>query len=130
MNAEPALLNAYSEWRRLAQAESQAIYLRDWNFLLECQEAIKKIQPLITRLTGEARDEWKLSGLDSVAGKKNLRALLSELIELAKHNRMSLQAARQAAQSKCEQLKQAGRNLKRLQLSYGFAQPAAWTSFS
>jgi hypothetical protein len=130
MSAEQALLNAYSEWRRLAKAESKAICLRDWNFLLECQEAIKKIQPRITRLIREAHDEWKQSEADSVAGKKNIRVVVSELIELAKHNRMSLQAAMEAAQAKCEQIKQAGHNLKRLQFSYLSARPAAWTSFS
>ena len=130
MSAEQALLNAYSEWRRLAKAESNAICQRNWNFLLECQQAIKKIQPLITRLTREALEEWKQSGLDSTSGKEKIRAVVSELIELAKQNRMLLQSALKVVQAKCEQLKQAGHNLKRLQLSYVFARPAAWTSFS
>ena len=51
MSAEQALLDAYSEWRRLAVAGRKAIGLRDWNFFSECQEAVKKIQPLITNLT-------------------------------------------------------------------------------
>jgi hypothetical protein len=130
MSAEKALLDAYSEWHRLAKAEGKAIRLRDWNLLLECQQALKKIQPLITRLTREARNKWNPPGANSAAREEIVRAVISELIELAQRNKMLLQAACEAARMKCEQLEQAGRNLKRLQLSYVSARPAAWTSFS
>jgi hypothetical protein len=130
MSAEQALLNAYSEWRRLAEAEGKAVRMRNWNLLLECQQAIKKIQPLITQLRFAARAEWKNSGADRAAKEENLRTIVSELIELGQRNKMLLQTARDAAQAKRQELEQAGRNLKRLQLSYVSARPAAWTSFS
>jgi hypothetical protein len=130
MSAEQALLNAYSEWRRLAEAEGKAVRMRNWNLLLECQQAIKKIQPLITQLRFAARDEWKNSGADRAAKEDSLRAIVSKLIELGQRNKMLLQTARDAAQAKRQELEQAGRNLKRLQLSYVSARPAAWTSFS
>jgi hypothetical protein len=130
MRAEQALLEAYAEWHRLAEAEGNAIHLRDWNFLLECQEVIKKIQPLVTQLTLAAREEWKKSGADCAAKEKIIHATVWELIELGRRNQMLLQAARAAAQAKREELEQASRNLKRLQASYVSARPAEWTSFS
>jgi hypothetical protein len=130
MSAEQSLLDAYSEWHRLAEAEGRAIRRRDWNFLQECQQALKKIQPLIIQLTVAARSEWKNSGADCAAREKIIRAAVWELIGLGRRNKMLLQAAREAAQAKREELEQAGRNLRRLQLSYVSARPAAWTSFS
>jgi hypothetical protein len=130
MSAEQALMGAYSEWHRLAGAEGRAIRLRDWNLLLECQQALKKFQPLITRLTYEARDEWKQKGLDFVAKENAVRAVVLKLIESGQRNKRLLQNARQAAQARREELEQAGRNLKRLQLSYASARTSAWTSFS
>jgi hypothetical protein len=130
MSAEQALFNAYSEWHRLAEAEGNAIHLRDWNFLLECQAVIKKFQPLIAQLTVTARNEWKNSGADCAAKEKIIHATVWELIELGRRNQMLLQAAREAAKAKREELEQASRNLKRLQASYVSERPAGWTSFS
>lgn len=130
MSAEQALLNAYSEWRRLARAEGKAIRLRDWKFLLECQQAIKKIQPLVTLLTFSVRNEWKNSSEDCIAKEEIIRDAVSELIQLGRHNKLLLQAARQSELAKRELLEQSGRNLRRLQLSYVAKRPAKWTSFS
>jgi hypothetical protein len=130
MSAERALLNAYLEWRRLAEAEGKAIRMRDWKFLLECQQALKKLQPFISQLSFAARSEWKKSGADLIAKEEIIRTIVLELIELGKRNKISLQAAREAAQAKREALEKAGRNLKRLQLSYVSARRSAWTSFS
>ncbi len=130
MSAEQALLEAYGEWRRLAEAEGKAIRMRDWDFLLECQAVIKKIQPLVTRLTLAARDEWKNSGADCAAKEKIIYATVWELIELGRRNQTLLQTARAASQAKREELEQASRNLKRLQASYVSERPAGWTSVS
>jgi hypothetical protein len=130
MSAEQALLHAYLEWRRLAEAEGKAIRMRDWKFLLECQQALKKLQPFISQLTFAARREWKKSGADLIAKEEIIRAVVLELIELGKRNKTLLQAAREAAQARREELAAAGRNLKRLQLSYVSARKSAWTSFS
>jgi uncharacterized protein (DUF58 family) len=130
MSAEQALFDAYSEWRRLAEAEGKAIQLRNWNFLSECQETIKKFQPLITQLTLAARSEWEKSGADRMEKEKFIHAVVWELIELGKRNKMLLQIAREAALAKREQLAEAERNLKRLKISYISARPAEWTSFS
>jgi hypothetical protein len=130
MSAEQALLDAYREWHRLAIAAGKAIGKRDWNLLLECQHAARKFQPLVGRLTPEARREWKQSGMDGVAREKHLRGVVSELISRLELNRELLQTARAAALLKRGQLEQAAWNLKRLQCSYARSRENAWTSFS
>jgi len=130
MSAEDALIGCYQEWRRLTVAAGRAIRIRNWNFLLDCQQVIQKLQPQVTRLTREARQEWKHSGADLAMKQRTIHAVVSELIELGQRNQSQIKAARQAAQSEGERLEQAGQNLKRLQQSYTVARPAAWTSFS
>jgi hypothetical protein len=130
MSAEQALFDAYQEWRRLMIAAGRAIHRRNWDLLRECQQFTRKLQPLVSRLTHEAREEWVQSDADLSAKEGEIRAAVSELIELANRNRAMLQAARQAAQSERERLEQAGQNLRLLQQSYVFARPAGWTSFS
>ncbi len=128
MSAEKTLLATYQEWHRLAEAEGKAIRRRQWNFLLECQAVVQKLQPAITQLTREAAAEWKQSGTDLV--KNKIRSLVTELIALGQQNQAQLIAARAAAQAEREQLEQARQNLKRLHQSYVIARPTAWTSFS
>jgi hypothetical protein len=130
MNAEKALFEAYQEWRRLAKAESKAINLEDWNLLAECQNLLQNIQPVITRLTHEAQDEWEKSGLNFEVKKTKHREVVAGLIEIARKNQLLLRTARELAVAKGRQLEEAGRNLKRLQNSYAPAQPAGWMSFS
>lgn len=130
MNAEKTLLATYQEWHRLAEAEGRAIHRRNWDFLLECQNVVKKLQPTITQLTREAAVEWKQSGANLLEKKNKIRAVVAELIALGQRNQSQLIAMRAAAKAEREQLEQARQNLKRLHQSYGVAHPAAWTSFS
>jgi hypothetical protein len=130
MSAEHALFNAYAEWRRLARAAHRAICKRDWTFLLECQRVIRGIQPNITKLTLEARNEWKQPKVDGAIKEEKLRAVISELKGLLGSNQKLLEACRNRALSEREKLEQAGRNLKRLQNSYVSARSSAWASFS
>jgi hypothetical protein len=130
MSAEHALFNAYAEWRRLARAGHRAIGKRDWDFLLECQRVIRGIQPNISKLTREARNEWKQPKADSAAKEEKLRAIILELKGLLESNQKLLQACRSRALSEREKLEQAGRNLKRLQNSYVSARSPMWASFS
>jgi hypothetical protein len=130
MNAEQALFDAYSEWRRLALAGRQAISRRDWVFFSQCHREVTQIQILITNLSRKLPGEREQSGEYFVARQKNIHAMVSELIELTHQNRKLIGSAREAVQAKRGELEQAGRNLKRLQSSYVSARPAAWTSYS
>ena len=130
MNAERALFDAYRNWRRLARACQKAIGQRNWPFLLRCQGAIKEIQSFTTSATRQVRDEWSRSNADTATKEHELRAIILELKELAESNKKQLQAARATALSRREQLEQVGRNLRRIQVSYGSAQPRVWTRLS
>jgi hypothetical protein len=119
MNAERSLFDAYREWRRLAMACQKAICHRNWALLLECQGAIRKLQPFITTATPKVRNEWKRSQVNHEAKETKLRETISELEELLESNKKLLQSARAVALSKRDQLERAGRNLRRIQDSYG-----------
>lgn len=130
MSAEQALFDAYRKWHRLAKSAQQAIHKRNWDFLLECQGVIRKIQPLISNLTLEARQEWRQRKLDVAAKEELLLAVTAELTTLLESNQKLLRTAQAAALSQREKLGQAGLNLKRLHTSYALTRPSAWTSFS
>ncbi len=130
MNPERDLTEAYQEWRRLAEAEGEAIGAGNWGLISACQKALQNLQEKISRLSPAVREEWSKSG-DNLAAKDGaLKATLQELIHLEQRNQTLLAAIQEATRIKLEQLGQAGRNLKQLQRSYGLERPAAWTSFS
>lgn len=118
MNAERELFRAYSEWRRLARAETAAIQSHNWPLLADCQHAIQDYQALVSRLTLEARDEWKRLGAEVAGKEKTFQALVDELVVITRHNHGLLQAASTGAKSRLAELGAAGRNLKLLHRSY------------
>ena len=121
MNAENELLNAYRDWHRLACAEAKAIRTRNWDLLADCQLAITDFQTLIGRLTIEARKEWERAGLNAAEKERHIQVFIQELIELTRQNQVILQAAKDEAVAKLEELSLAGQNIRRLQRSYGTA---------
>jgi hypothetical protein len=121
MSAEGELLHAYREWHRLAQAETKAIQTHNWNLLSDCHTAIKDYQIIVGRLTLQTRAEWKRSGCNLAEKEKNLHVLVSDLVDLTRQNQEQLQAAISVARKQLDELGEAGKNLKRLQRSYGFA---------
>lgn len=130
MNPDVELSAAYEEWRRLAEAEGQAIQKCDWSLLSACQNALKNLQECITRLSELARDEWKKLGPARIAKEKKFNATIHELIAIEHRNSILLQSLREAAREKLGQLDSAGRNLKRIQRTYAGEPQAAWTTFS
>ena len=130
MNAERELTAAYYEWRRLAEAEGQAIQTCNWSLLSACQNALKNLQQRVTELSELARNEWKKIGSSGVAKQKKFNDTIHELIALEHRNSILLRAIRESGQQKLEQLGDAGRNLKRIQRTYSGESTVAWTSFS
>jgi hypothetical protein len=130
MSAEQALFDAYREWRRITVAAGRAIQRRNWEFLRECQDYIQKLQPQVSRLTLDARQEWKQSRISAAAKEAKILTVISELMELGERNQEWLKAASDAAQTERERLELAGQNLKRVQQSYSITRPVGWTSFS
>jgi hypothetical protein len=129
MSAEQALLDAYQEWYRLAKAAASAIQTGNIDLLRECQLRVQQLQPEITRLTCEVREEWRQSNAEFMAKEKQLRALVSGLMELTLENMQLIRQRRESARLRLVECASAGRNLKRLQ-SYASRQGPRWNSFS
>ena len=130
MSADTRLHNGCKEWRRLAEAEGEAIRARDWGFVADCQKALQQLQPQIHRHLQDARQEWARSGSDAACKEESFRAAIAELIEIERRNGALLDVVRRAARAHLGELAQAGRTLRQVQRSYAPPQPSAWTSFS
>ncbi len=130
MNAERDLLEAYREWRRLAEAEGEAIRTGNWGLCAACQKALQHLRERITALMPSVREEWSRPGCDPAAKQQSLDATLRELIHLQQRNKTLLSAVRQATQEKLNQLGEARRRLKQLRRSYVMTTGGAWSTFS
>ena len=67
MSAESDLREAYREWRRLAQAEGQAIRAANWSLLSACQKALALLREHITTLLPKVQQEWTEAQVDPAA---------------------------------------------------------------
>lgn len=130
MNADYDLKHSYREWRRLAEAEGEAIRARNWMLVFDCQNALRQLQPRIVRQSEAARSEWAALGLDTGAKEFELDAIILSLIELESRNNSLIRARRRLAQEELAKLEQASLTLRRVQRSYVPATAAAWNSFS
>ena len=73
----------------------------------------------MSQLTQQARKEWEGAGSNRAEKERHIQVFVNGLIETTRHNQTLLQAAKTAASERLEKLNEAGRNLKRLQRSYG-----------
>ncbi|MFO1487716.1 MAG: hypothetical protein U1F65_04490 [Verrucomicrobiota bacterium] len=130
MSADHELNEAYQEWRRLAEAEGQAIQTCNWSLLSACQKALQNLQGRITTLSAAARAEWKKLGAAQKQREEQVNATIFQLIELEKRNNTLLKAIRETTHQRLEQLDRAGKNLKRVHRMYSSDAPVGWSSFS
>ena len=130
MNADAALHETYQEWRRLAEAEGDAIRTENWPAVAECQKAMERLQSRIIHCAGEVRKEWNRTGADRAEKEKKIHTTIAELIEIERRNNSLLNLARRAAEEQLDELSEAGRTLRRVQRSYAPTPDPVWTSFS
>ena len=130
MSADHELTEAYQEWRRLAEAEGQAIQACNWGLLAACQKALQNLQTRITKISTAARCEWKKMGAARKKREQQVNATIYELIELEKRNNTLLKSVCETTHQRLEQLDRAGQNLKRIHRSYSSETPIGWSSFS
>ena len=130
MSAGHELQNAYQEWRRIAEAEGEAIRQRNWPAVAEFQSALEKLQPRIIQFTNDARQRSERAEVVSSGAEKDFRTLIAEVVEIERRNQSLLKGLHEAAQSQVNQLEQAGHKLRQVQRSYAPPPPPAWTSFS
>lgn len=130
MTAEQSLIETYASWRRLAEAEGEAIRSSDWQVVAECQNTLRELQPHIIGLTDKAQKEWAISGADRQAKEEAVRSIVRKLIEQEQRNSALLNSLLESTRVQLGELEQTSQNLKRLQRSYSPARPCMWTSFS
>jgi hypothetical protein len=129
MTDEKALVEAYQDWRRLAELEGQGIRAGDWSLVTDCQNRLAALQTRIIRLTSDARTEWHRTGVDRAQKESNLRQTVSSLMELEMANSAALSAAKEATRAQLNQLDTARQNLKRVEHTYSSVPSAGWNSF-
>ena len=130
MNAERELSEAYLEWRRLAEAEGEAIGAGNWSLVSACQKALQLLQERISRISSVARHEWSKAGEDQTPREKALNTTVLELIKIERRNQTLLAAIQEATRTKLGQLQQAGRNLDLIRRSYGSLSTTERAAFS
>jgi len=130
MSAENDLREAYREWRRLAQAEGEAIRAANWSLLSACQKALSLLREQITSLLPKVQQEWTEAQVDKAARQEEINQIIRGLIEIARRNQILLRGLREAARAKLETLSETGKNLKQLRRSYGQTSLSTWQSFS
>jgi hypothetical protein len=130
MNTDRDLQHSYREWRRLAEAEGEAIRAGNWMLVFDCQNVLRQLQPRIVRQTEAARREWAALGLDPGAMEEEMEMMIHSLIELESRNNSLINARRCLAQEELAKLEQASLTLRRIQRSYAPAVPRLETFFS
>jgi tRNA isopentenyl-2-thiomethyl-A-37 hydroxylase MiaE len=130
MSAYHDLQNSYQEWRRLAEAEGEAIRAGNWMLVFDCQNVLRQLQPRIVRQSEAARREWSVLGLDFEEKENDLNAMVHALIALEHRNHSLIDARQRLAREELAKLEQASLTLRQIQRSYTPAIPSDWTSFS
>jgi hypothetical protein len=130
MSASDQLQNAYREWRRLAEAEGDAIRQSNWPLVANYQSSLQELQPRIIHWTQEARNEWQDLGRDLTTEENSVRSIIGELIEIERRNSAWLNDLRAATEAEFSELQQSGHRLRQVQRSYAPNPEPAWSSFS
>jgi hypothetical protein len=130
MSAFRKLQADYQEWRRLAEAEGEAIAAGAWIDVCNFQNGLQELQSRIIKHTEAARLEWTQSEKGPAEHEENLRSLVRPLIDLERRNCKLLDEHMRAAQAEIGKFEIASNTLRRIHRSYVSSQPAAWTSFS
>lgn len=130
MSAHQCLAALYADWRRLTEAEGEAISRAAWSRVADCQRAKAELRSRILAATTEW--EAQRSSLDPAGAEEEprLRALVAELISLESRNQQRL--ANQYEQARLSQavLDRASSNLRQIRRAYAPSPRLAWQSYS
>jgi len=130
MSTEAELQQAYAEWRRLAEAEGNAIRAGNWPFVAECQKALSLLPAIIDRLTEHSRQQTQLPRADGTPRKAICGATILELMELQRRNLAALHQRRQNLAAHIQQVSRTSQNLRAIQRSYATPKASGWSSYS
>jgi len=130
MNPERDLFEACREWRRLAEAEGEAIRTGNWGFCAACQKSLQHLRERMSALMPAVRAEWRQAGGDYAARMQAFDDTVHQLIKLERRNHTLVKFVRAATHAKLQQFNQTLIKLKQLRQAYGFAHGPAVHSFS
>lgn len=130
MSAFQELSRLYQEWRRLSEAEGEAIRRHEWPAVEECQEAKYKLRSGITMATELYQSDLAHPGGDPLAYDRQFRGIVAELIQLEERNGKWLEDQRRQAREQQADLARTTANLRQVRRAYASDKAAAWTSYS
>jgi hypothetical protein len=126
----PAPLDSlYQEWRALTEAEGEAIATAAWHRVAEVQAAKTRLQPAIRKASASLAPSPDVRP-EADAGDDPVRQMLSDLIDLERHNQAALDRQMAALRQDRRALELSARNLRRLQHSYASPNRSAWQRYS
>lgn len=123
MSAPAVLIQWFSEWRRLTDAEGEAIAAAAWGTLLDVQSTKARLQVDILAWEREHAPQ-------AVRDFPVLRPLLGEIIGLEARNRDRLARLNHEARAERDSLDRSRRDLRRLQGCFAAPATPAWESYS
>ena len=125
-----SLQDTCTRWRRLAEAEGQAIRAGDWPLVADCQAALRELQGPLSSQLAQARQQCAALGSAVANWDEHLRTLLLPLMDLEKRNLDGLASRRRRLSQQVEQLGRSSRNLRLIHRSYSPAVPPHWISLT
>ena len=130
MSAFQELSRLYQEWRRLSEAEGEAIRRQEWPVVEDCQGAKYKLQSVITMATELYLADLAHPGGDPADYDRQFRGIVAELIQLEERNGQWLEDQKRRAREQQEELARTTASLRQVRRAYASGKAAAWTSYS
>jgi hypothetical protein len=130
MSAFQELNGLYQEWRRLSEAEGEAIRRGEWPAVEQCQEAKYKLQSCITMATEVYQSDLAHPGGDPLDYDRQFRGIVADLIQLEERNGKWLEDQKRQAREQLEELARTSSNLRLVRRAYASGRSAAWSSYS
>lgn len=117
-NPEPRLLHLLREWRRLAEAEGDAIRAGNWALAQDCQREQAQLRSALERLEGEL--EKGAAGKSEPNGglRNGIREQFAGLIEVEKQNLAWVELHRERLTERLLTAEKSRVNLRKLRLTY------------
>jgi hypothetical protein len=129
MSARQDISGLLERWRRLTEAEGDAIQKAAWPALKEIQAAKAALQADIDAALGKWAGESGRAGMTNPIGEV-FRNEVNRLVSLEIRNRELLAAQLQRARREKEALGQSIRTLRKVRRLYVNGQDSGWNSYS
>lgn len=123
VDAPPVWTELYAEWRRLTEAEAEAIEREAWDLLGEHQRAKAGLRDAIVQAEAAC---GPFEGDEEV----RRRQVITELICLETRNHEAITRRRCAQQSEQAGLERRRQDLRRIQRTFGARHESVWQSYS